>query len=883
MKESTPQSIRLQDYRPPTYLISDVFLTFELDETQTIVTSILKMERNKKLQTDGGPLVLSGEELKLLEIRINGNNLEKETDYKVESDTLTIFNPGEDFYLEIVNEVNPSANKALEGLYKSGNIFCTQNEAEGFRRITYFLDRPDVMAKYKTKIIADKKEFPTLLSNGNLIESGELDGGKHFTVWEDPFVKPCYLFALVGGNLGLVEDDYTTLTGRKIDLKIYCDPGNEKKCFHAMESLKKSMRWDEETFGLEYDLDIYMIVAVDAFNMGAMENKGLNIFNTNFVLANPKMATDDNFMGIESVVAHEYFHNWTGNRITCRDWFQLTLKEGLTVFRDQEFSSDMNSRAVQRISDVNSLRLRQFVEDAGPTAHPIKPSSYIEINNFYTSTIYEKGAEVIRMIHTLLGKEGFRRGMDKYFELFDGQAVTTEDFIHSMEVANNADLEQFKRWYSQTGTPEIKIDFEFDEKNKELRMDVEQILHPSPGQNEKEAFHFPLKFGLLDKDGNDISLKLKNTNNDQKMLDKGILEIKNLKESFHFEGILERPVPSLNRGFSAPIKLNVATSLEDYCFLLSHDMDEFNRFEAGQQLVTNLALDLISKNQSSEKLVLEDQYIEAFGKLLKDDKIDLLFKASAIMIPAEEILLQEQDTMDFNSTHFVRDFIIKTLASRYQNEFLELYECNHKEEEFSLEVSSVGRRALKNRALGFLVSLETEDIYNLCLKQLNSATNMTDEFSALAFLVSSDNNYKEDSLKSFYKKWKDETQVMQKWLRVQASSSSKDTLDQVLKLEKDAIFDMKVPNLVRALVGVFATNNIHFHDPSGKGYNYLADRIIELDLLNPQVAARLAGGFKHFKKLNLQNAEVMKEALSKIRLHPNISKNVFEIISKIMD
>lgn len=881
MKDSTPREIKLKDYKSPNYLVKDIYLTFHLDEKATKVHSVMRIKRNYDSKDGLRPLVLNGEDFELNQVKISDKIINKES-YLLTEDTLTLHPTEDEFIVEINNTINPLGNKALEGLYKSGNIFCTQNEPQGFRRITYYIDRPDVMAKFKTKIIADKKSCPILLSNGNPIEEGELSNGQHFVVWEDPFPKPSYLYALVAGDLGVIRDEFTTMKDRKIDLRIYCDKGNEDKCYHAMSSLKKSMKWDEDTFGLEYDLDIYMIVAVDAFNMGAMENKGLNIFNTSCVLANPEMATDANYMQIESVVAHEYFHNWTGNRVTCRDWFQLTLKEGLTVFRDQQFSADMNDRGVQRIKDVTSLRLRQFVEDQGPTSHPIRPPSYIEINNFYTATVYEKGAEVIRMVQTLLGVEGFKKGIKKYFDLYDGKAVTTEDFIHAMSISNNTDFTQFKRWYDQAGTPELKVEFKQDENNETFTLKIEQILRPTPRQSEKMPFLMPFKMALLNKKGEELKLVLKNPAN-QELIGNGILIIRNLAESFTFVGIKEEVIPSLNREFSAPVILTTPYGLKEKCFLLAYDNDGFTQFESAQQLALSIMLDNIKNAQLNKEMQVPTEYLNAFREVLKNKELNKLFKAELISLPEEEMVLAFQETLDFKSTHMAREFLKKTLAKELKGEFHSIYNELNQEKTFSIEVEDMGKRALKNMALSYLMATEEKEIIALCLHQYKAATNMTDELSALKLLTNYENSHRKEVLKKFIDKWRSETLVVQKWLTLQASSPLDDTYENVLSLEKESIFDATVPNISRALWGSFMGNNIHFHHESGRGYNYLADKILFLDKINPQVASRLTGGFRHFKKLPQNLRPLMKMALDKIKMENGISKNVFEIVSKILE
>lgn len=864
MKTDTPKVVKLSEYKAPDYLVETIDLVVHLDNTKTLVQSKMKMKKNT---VDNTPLILNGEELVLKSVKVNGESV-SEYVHNTETHTLTIARLPENFTLEIENEINPEANKTLDGLYKSGTIFCTQNEPEGFRRITFYVDRPDNMAKFTTKIIADKKLYPVLLSNGNPIAKGDLENGKHFVTWEDPFKKPSYLYALVAGDLGAIKDTYKTHSGRTVALEIYCDKGNEDKCHHAMESLKKSMKWDEDRFGLEYDLDIYMIVAVDAFNMGAMENKGLNIFNSAYVLANPKTATDTNFYGIESVIGHEYFHNWTGNRITCRDWFQLTLKEGLTVFRDQEFSADMNSRQVERIQSVMGLRSAQFAEDAGPTSHPIKPSTYIEINNFYTATIYEKGAEVIRMIQTLLGVDGFRKGMDKYFELFDGQAVRTEDFIHAMSVANdNFDFTQFKHWYSQNGTPRVTATTNYDAAKKQFKLTLVQHLPENtiPGA---QPFHIPFRVGLVGSNGKDLVSKT--------------LQIKSVKEEFIFDNINERPIASLNRDFSAPVKVTSDVTFDDQLFLMANDSDSFNRFEAAQVVATKILNELITDVQSGRSLEVNGKYIDAFGKILKDQSIDAAFKALSMTIPAEGILHQEQSEIMYPETEKARDFLKKAIANAHHEELFKIYSAHNTTGEYKLDSKSMGSRDLKNKALDMLSFVDGDKYKTLAFDQFKSATNMTDEIGALTTLVNANSAFKDEALKSFYTKWKHETLVMQKWLTVQAQASYDSTYDTVLKLENDPVYDRTIPNLVRSLLAQFAMNKMQFNHSTGRGYKLVADRIVELDKLNPQVASRLASAYKDYKRTPAHLRSKMKPELERVLATPGLSKNVFEIVSKIL-
>lgn len=865
MKADAPKIIKLAEYKKPDYLVETIDLIVHLDNTKTLVQSKMVINRNSD---SVGPLVLNGEELILKSIKLNGEDY---TDYvqDTEAHMLTLKSVPAKFTLEIENEINPEANKTLDGLYKSGTIFCTQNEPEGFRRITFYIDRPDNMAKFTTKIIADKKLFPVLLSNGNPTDKGNLPNGLHFVSWEDPFKKPAYLYALVAGDLGLVKDSYVTTSGRKVALEIYCDKGNENKCQHAMDSLKKSMKWDEDRFGLEYDLDIYMIVAVDAFNMGAMENKGLNIFNSAYVLADQKSATDSNFYGIESVIGHEYFHNWTGNRITCRDWFQLTLKEGLTVFRDQEFSADMNSRSVERIQSVQKLRSAQFAEDGGPTSHPIKPDTYMEINNFYTATIYEKGAEVIRMIQTLLGVDGFRRGMDKYFELFDGQAVRTEDFIHAMSIANdNFDFSQFTNWYSQNGTPLLHASSKYDEAKKTLTLTLKQSKPTNAPASEK-PFHMPVRVGLIGPDGKDIVSK--------------VLQLKNASQDFVFENINVLPIASVNRDFSTPVKLTTDLSFDDQLFLMANDSDSFNRFEAAQVVAKKIMLDLIEDLKAKKTLVLNPRYISAFGKILTDESIDEAFKALSMSIPGEGLLHQEQKEIHFIETEAVRDFVIKTLAIAHHEVLLKLYKSVDQGNVYKLDPKSMGQRDLKNSCLNFLTLSELDQYKDLAFNQFKNATNMTDELGALSVLAHSKSSSKSEAIKAFYTKWKHETLVMQKWLTVQAQVSNEATYEEVLRLEKDPVYDRTIPNLVRSLLGQFIlTNKVQFNHPSGRGYKLATDRLLELDKLNPQIASRLASGFKDYNCIPKNLQSLMKPELERMLATAGLSKNVYEIVSKIL-
>lgn len=863
MKNSAPQAVKLSEYKAPEFLVSEIELKFDLHEDHTIVDSRLKMKNS----TGASALVLDGEKLELRYVKLAGKEL-KAGEFEVSETSLTIANaPKGEFTLEIGTKIKPQENLTLEGLYKSKGMFCTQCEAQGFRKITYYPDRPDVMAIFTTEIQADKAKYPILLSNGNLIEKKDLGGGRHMARWKDPFKKPAYLYALVAGDLGKVEDHFTTRSGRRVQLEIFVDKGNEDRTAHAMDSLKRSMKWDEETFGLEYDLDIFMIVAVDDFNFGAMENKGLNIFNSNYVLAKPATATDSDYENIEAVVAHEYFHNWTGNRITCRDWFQLSLKEGLTVYRDQEFSSDMTSRAVCRIDNVNGLRSMQFAEDAGPMAHPIRPNSYIEINNFYTSTVYEKGSEVIRMIATILGKQGFRRGIDKYFELFDGQAVTTEDFVHAMEVANNVDLTQFREtWYEQAGTPELKIKTSFDGKN--YRLEVAQSCPPTPGQPTKRPFHIPLALGLLDNQGNTMSETL--------------LHVKKEKEVFELPA-KEKPVPSFLRGFSAPVKLHYEYSRPELLLLLAKDSDAFARWEAGQTLSLQILQDLIQRHAAGKEMKADEEYIETLGKIAADESIDPAFRAQVLRLPEEGYLGQQQATILVDSVHAAREFLAKAIAVHNEARFEKIYRDHSTDAPYRYNAKDVGQRSLKATALGYLSKTGKPAYAQEALKLLKRANNLTDEMAALDALVHQESAEREEGLHHFYQKWNKDGLVMNKWLGRQGASAVPGALERVKRLMKDPVFNINNPNKVSALIGSFARMNlVQFHAIDGGAYRFLADLVLDIDTRNPSLSSRLVGFFNQWKRFDPKRQALMKAELERIVAKPGLSAGVFEIATKAL-
>ena len=866
MKTPAPQTIRLQDYKAPSYWVSTIDLSFELGDEFTEVTARTNLHRNS--DGPGGPLVLDGRKMELRSIRLNGKTLTT-ADYTAGEESLSILNPPSgELNLEIITRIKPQENLTLEGLYKSKGMFCTQCEAQGFRTITYYPDRPDVMAIFTTTIIADKARYPVLLSNGNLIEKTDLGDGRHLAKWNDPHKKPAYLYALVAGDLAHIEDHYTTRSGRRVKLEIYTDKGNEKRTEHAMTSLKKSMKWDEDTYGLEYDLDIFMIVAVDDFNFGAMENKGLNIFNSSYVLADSLTATDTDYENIEAVVAHEYFHNWTGNRVTCRDWFQLSLKEGLTVYRDQEFSSDMGSRAVCRIDNVNRLRMFQFAEDAGPMAHPIRPSSYIEINNFYTATVYEKGAEVIRMIATLLGPVGFRRGMDKYFELFDGQAVTTEDFVRAMELANKANLRQFREtWYEQAGTPELSVSGKWDEKARKYVLSVSQSCAPTPGQPAKRPFHIPFDVALLDSETG-------------KPLARQLLQVTKEREDFTFEAPT-RPVPSLLRNFSAPVKLKYDYSKADLLFLLGKDSDPFARWEAGQTLALATMKELIGLHAAGKPLVVDGEYLEILGRLATDVTIDAAFRAQVLELPEEGYVGMQQETIMVDSVYAAREFLLDQIATHNEKRFLELYKGLATEEPYRFDSRQVAKRALKKRALHYLTRTGRKEHLEEALRLVKGANNMTDEIGALGALVHRECGEREEGLHHFYQKWNKEALVMNKWLSMQAISDVPGGLERVQRIMNDPVFNINNPNKVASLLLTFGKFNVRqFHALDGAAYKFFADLVLDIDTRNPSLASRSVSLFNQWKRFDPKRQAMMRKELERIVARPGISAGVFEIASK---
>ncbi len=877
MRDPEPQVIRLSEYRPTDWLIEQVDLDVKLHATETRVTAKLNIRPNPKGRA-GEPLVLNGDELKLETLLIDGKPASG-NEYAAAPSSLTLNNPpAKPFTLTIETTVNPSANTKLMGLYRSKGTYCTQCEAEGFRRITYFLDRPDVLAVYRTRIEAERDEAPVLLSNGNLVEEGKIGESRHFAVWHDPFPKPCYLFALVGGKLGAVHDTFKTMSGREVKLAIYVEPGREKLCAYALDALKRSMRWDERKFGREYDLDVFNIVAVSDFNMGAMENKGLNVFNDKYVLASPETATDADYAGIEAVIAHEYFHNWTGNRITCRDWFQLCLKEGLTVFRDQEFTSDERSRPVKRISDVRSLKSHQFTEDAGPLAHPVRPDHYREINNFYTATVYQKGAEVVRMLKTLLGEKGFRAGMDLYFERYDGTAATVEDFLGCFADANGVDLSQFKLWYEQAGTPELAVRGHYDSAHKTFRLEINQAVPPTPGQSSKQPMLIPLAFGLIGRNGKELPLMLKGG----RRFEGNILRVASANEIFEFEGIDERPVPSLNRGFSAPIKLTSNLGDDDFVLLAAHDTDPFNRFDASYTLAMRHLVSATADIRAGLKPATPNALITALGETLKDEKLDPAFKAQAMAAPSENDIAHEigvdiDPQAIFAARKNLREALARALASRCET----IYATLATSEPYSPDATSAGRRSLKNACLDFLSMTGAKDAIARVYRQFATADNMTDRFAALAVLAQHDAPERETALAGFVERFRDHPLVIDKWLALQAQIPEAGTLDRVQELMRHPLFSMANPNRMRALIGTFAAANpSQFNRPDGRGYEFIAGIAIDLDRKNPQVAARLLSAFKSWRALEPGRRKAAETALNRIAKAPGLSADSSDIVSR---
>ncbi|HET7847861.1 MAG TPA: aminopeptidase N [Pseudolabrys sp.] len=878
MRTDTAPPIRLKDYRAPDWLIETVSLDVSLHPTQTTVRAALMLRPNP--QSAAAPLVLDGEELTLVSLKIDGTPLPAES-YVATPEKLTIPQPPSGpFKLEIETLVNPTANTQLSGLYRSNGTYCTQCEAEGFRRITYFQDRPDVMAVYTTRLEADKSEAPVLLSNGNLVQSGDLPEGRHFAVWHDPHPKPSYLFAMVGGNLGHIEDRFRTVSGRDVTLRIYVEPGKEPRCGYAMDSLKRALRWDEEAFGREYDLDIFMIVAVSDFNMGAMENKGLNVFNDKYVLADSDTATDADFARIEGVIAHEYFHNWTGNRITCRDWFQLCLKEGLTVFRDQEFTSDQRSPPVKRIADVRNLRNTQFIEDAGPLAHPVRPEIYREINNFYTTTVYEKGAEVVRMVKTLIGPEKFRAGMDLYFARHDGEAATVEQFIQCFADASGRDMTQFMRWYSQAGTPEVSVTRHHDPAAKTLALDCVQTLAPTPSQPAKEPMVIPLSIGLVGTDGRDVPLLLA----DGTPIERGVLVLSNASERFTFKGISEAAVPSINRGFSAPIKLKTDHTPDDLAFLAARDSDPFNRWQALQSIALRVLIENAAALRAGQAAKSDDRLIAALAAILADGTLEPAFIALALMPPGEADLAREMGRdIDPDSIHKAREHLRAAIGHALRDRLAATYDRMASRDPYSPDAASAGRRSLRNVALDLLAADGNPDAIARAAKQYDEADNMTDRMAALAVLSLHDTAERERALTDFYNRYSGDALIVDKWFTLQAMIPEYSTLERVRTLTAHPAFSMANPNRVRSLIAAFAHgNHTQFNRPDGGGYEFIADSVLALDPKNPQIAARLATAFRTWRTLEAGRRAKAETALQRIKRNESLSRDVADIVERAL-
>jgi membrane alanyl aminopeptidase len=860
----------LKDYQTPAYRILETDLHFDIAEPQTVVKSRLTVEP----QRVGEPLVLDGS-AKLLSVKINGAAV----DYVLEGETLTIADvPSERFTVEVETEILPAENKSLMGLYASGGNLFTQCEPEGFRKITFYIDRPDVMSKFTTTIVADKKRYPVLLSNGNKIDGGEFSDGRHWVKWEDPFAKPSYLFALVAGDLAVTEDRFTTMSGRNVKIEFYTTEADKPKVGFAVESLKNAMKWDETRFGLEYDLDIFMVVAVGDFNMGAMENKGLNIFNTKFVLADSRTATDTDFEGIESVVGHEYFHNWTGNRVTCRDWFQLSLKEGLTVFRDQEFSGDRASRAVRRIENIRLLRQHQFPEDAGPTAHPVRPASYEEMNNFYTMTVYEKGAEVVRMYHTLLGEEGFQKGMKLYFQRHDGQAVTCDDFRAAMADANGINLDQFALWYSQAGTPVLEAEGRL--KNNIFELTIKQTVPPTPDMADKQPMMIPVKIGLLNRNGEAVAFDYQG-----KRATEAVLLLTEAEQTFPLEGVTEAVVPSLLRGFSAPVHLNYPYSDDDLLLLLAHDSDAFTRWEAAQTLYRRAVAANLAAISDGVELPKHEKLLAAVEKVISDDLLDNAFKALLLGVPFEAELWDGAENIDPLRYHQAREALLDTLAVHFLPKWHELNRQAAKQENQSYEYSpeAAGWRTLRNVCRSFVLRADPAHIETVAEKYGEMAQNMTHEWGILSAVNGNESDTRNRLLAQFADKFSDDALVMDKYFALVGLSRRSDTLQQVQTALQHPKFSLENPNKARSLIGSFSRNVPHFHAEDGSGYRFIADKVIEIDRFNPQVAARLVQAFNLCNKLEPHRKNLVKQELQRIRAQKGLSKDVGEIVGKILD
>ena len=873
MKSENNPVIYRKDYQQPSYWVKSCNLGLMIEPDFTLVKSKINFEINTKHNCN--TLELNGVDIDLLMVLIDGRKL-SEDEYSLSDETMIIENAPNMFELQIENKIYPSQNKALEGLYQSGEFFLTQCEAEGFRKITYYPDRPDVMAPFHVTLVADKEKYPILLSNGNLVSSGDLKNGKHYAVWSDPHPKPSYLFATVAGDLEYIEDNYTTINGDDVTLRIYVEKENIDSCQYAMDSLIRSMKWDEERFGLAYDLSQYNVVATNDFNMGAMENKGLNIFNSKYVLAKPDTATDSDFIGVEAVIGHEYFHNWTGNRVTCRDWFQLSLKEGLTVFRDQEFTSDMQSRAVKRIEDVRLLKALQFSEDAGPMSHPIRPDSFIEINNFYTFTVYEKGAQVVGMYNTLLGQDGFRKGLDLYFKRHDGQAVTCDDFRRAMADANKVDLEQFGLWYSQNGTPRIKIKENYDPEYGKYILTIKQKAPENVSKKKYKPMHIPVRVALFDDEGNQLAL-------DDNGTTEAVLELKEKKQKFVFKNLLSKPIASLFRGFSAPVTVKFKRPDEELAKLMSFDTDSFNRWDAAQIMSEKVIVNAYKAMKDDKDAKCPEEFIESMKKILMDDQTDPALLAEALTLPTIKSLMNPMHDIDVGLLYQAREFVKKALANSLEVELLSVYNRNFVEGDYQVQSEHIAKRSMKNTCLSYLMSSENPDIKRLCKQQYETSNNMTDALAALSLYVHHKAEGHNQMLLDFAEKWQNNALVMDKWFILQATSPAMGALENVKELMNHSAFSLENPNKVRSLIGAFAANNmLHFHHTSGKGYEFLADQVIALNKLNPQVASRMASVFNTWKKLNKIRQELIEKQLLRIKNTENLSPDVFEIVDKAL-
>ncbi|MCL6405274.1 aminopeptidase N [Dickeya dadantii] len=865
-----PQVKYRHDYRAPDYTITDIALDFDLHPEQTRVIAVSQVV----LQGEpGAALKLDGEGLKLLSVQVDGQDWQA---HRVLEGGLELTGLPEKFTLRIETEISPAANSALEGLYQSGDALCTQCEAEGFRHITYYLDRPDVLARFTTRITADKARYPYLLSNGNRVAQGELDEGRHWVEWQDPFPKPCYLFALVAGDFDVLRDRFITRSGREVALELFVDRGNLDRADWAMTSLKNAMKWDETRFGLEYDLDIYMIVAVDFFNMGAMENKGLNIFNSKYVLAKAETATDKDYLGIEAVIAHEYFHNWTGNRVTCRDWFQLSLKEGLTVFRDQEFSSDVGSRPANRIDNVRVMRGAQFAEDASPMSHPIRPDQVIEMNNFYTLTVYEKGSEVIRMMHTLLGEEKFQAGMRLYFDRHDGSAATCDDFVQAMEDASSVDLSQFRRWYSQSGTPVVTVRDDYDAATRQYRLHVSQMTPVGADKQPKLPLHIPLDVELYDTEGQVIPLRQKG----QKL--GSVLNVTEAEQTFIFDDVPCQPVPSLLREFSAPVKLNYSWSDEQLTFLMRYASNAFSRWDAAQSLLANYIRLNVARHQQKQPLSLPMHVVDAFRGVLLDDKLDPMLASQILSLPGENEMAELFEIIDPDAITAVRQSLTQTLAQEMADELLAVYRAN-KLASYRVDQQDMGKRALRNVCLSYLAFADREQADALAAAQFTDADNMTDSLAAMAASVAAQLPCRDTLLAAFDERWHQDGLVMDKWFALQASSPASDVLSRVRELLNHRSFSLNNPNRLRSLVGSFCAGNPSaFHAVDGSGYQFLTEMLSDLNTRNPQVASRLIEPLIRLKRYDSGRQALMRQALETLKGLENLSGDLFEKITKAL-